>query len=118
MDENFHTHLSAQHEPMKRALVELLRIPSVCDEGAGGFPFGPALDQALRKALEIASALGFRTQYGEGGYYAYAEVGEGTEMLGILGHLDVVPPGKLKDWNRDPFDPVEKGGMLYGRGTQ
>jgi predicted dipeptidase len=39
-------------------------------------------------------------------------------MLGILGHLDVVPPGKLEDWERDPFDPVEKDGMIYGRGTQ
>ena len=118
MPENFDAHLSAQQEPMKRALVELLRIPSVCDEGAGGFPFGPAIDQALRKALEIASGLGFRTHYGEGGYYAFAEVGEGTEMLGILGHLGVVPPGKLADWQRDPFDPAEKDGMLYGRGSQ
>ncbi len=39
-------------------------------------------------------------------------------MLGILGHLDVVPPGKLEDWEHDPFDPFEKDGMLYGRGTQ
>ncbi len=49
---------------------------------------------------------------------AIAEIGEGAEMLGILGHLDVVPPGKLDDWEHDPFDPVEKDGMLYGRGTQ
>jgi predicted dipeptidase len=39
-------------------------------------------------------------------------------MLGILGHLDVVPPGNLQDWEHDPFDPTEKDGMLYGRGTQ
>ena len=52
------------------------------------------------------------------GIMAIAEVGEGAEMLGILGHLDVVPPGKLKDWNRDPFDPIEKGDLLFGRGTQ
>jgi len=90
----------------------------VCNEGEGGYPFGVAIEQALRKALEIASELGFRTHYGDGGYYGFAEVGEGTEMLGILGHLDVVPPGKLKDWERDPFDPVEKDGMLYGRGAQ
>ncbi len=38
--------------------------------------------------------------------------------MGILGHLDVVPPGNLNDWDHDPFDPVEKDGMLYGRGTQ
>ena len=118
MLENFAAHLAAQHEPMKAALIELVRLPSVCDEGAGGYPFGQAVDQALRKALNIAGDLGFKTQYGDGGYYGYAEIGEGAEMLGILGHLDVVPPGKLKDWERDPFDPVEKDGMLYGRGTQ
>jgi len=110
--------LIAQQEPFKVALVELVRIPSVCDEGAGGYPFGAAIDQALRKALQIASDFGFITQYGNGEYYGFAEVGQGAEMLGILGHLDVVPPGKLKDWDRDPFDPFEKDGMLYGRGTQ
>jgi succinyl-diaminopimelate desuccinylase len=118
MLENINSHLAAQHEPMKAALVELLRIPSVCNEGEGGYPFGVAIDQALRKALEIADQLGFKTHYGDGGYYGYAEVGEGAEMLGVLGHLDVVPPGKLQDWERDPFDPVEKDGMLYGRGSQ
>lgn len=111
-------HLKAQQAPMKAALIELVRIPSVCDEGAGGYPFGEAIDQALLKALEIAGNLGFQTQYGDGGYYGYAEVGEGPEMLGVLGHLDVVPPGKLEDWEHDPFDPVEKDGTLFGRGTQ
>jgi len=117
MLENIDRHLAAQQAPLKAALVELVRIPSVCDEGAGGFPFGENIDRALRKALQVAGDLGFRTQYGDG-YYGFAEVGEGKEMLGILGHLDVVPPGKLEDWERDPFDPVEMDGMLFGRGTQ
>ena len=118
MAENFDSQLASQQEPFKRALVELVRIPSICHEGAGGYPFGEAIDQALRKALQISGDLGFKTKYGDGGYYGYAEVGEGKEMLAILGHLDVVPAGKLKDWERDPFDPAEKDGMLYGRGTQ
>jgi succinyl-diaminopimelate desuccinylase len=112
------SHLEAQQEPLKKALAELVRIPSVCDEGGAGYPFGEAIDQALHKALELAADLGFRTQYGDGGYYGFAEIGEGDEMLGILGHLDVVPPGKLEDWEHDPFNPVEEDGMLYGRGTQ
>jgi succinyl-diaminopimelate desuccinylase len=111
-------HLEAQQASLKAALIELVRIPSVCNEGDGRCPFGAAVDQALRKALQIASDLGFRTHYGDGGYYGYAEVGEGAEMVGVLGHLDVVPPGNLEDWERDPFDPAEADGMLYGRGTQ
>jgi succinyl-diaminopimelate desuccinylase len=103
---------------MKAALIELVRIPSVCEEGAGGYPFGPAIEAALRKALEIAAGLGFRTQYGDGGYYGFAETGDGAEMVGVLCHVDVVPPGNLAEWARDPFDPVEIDGLLYGRGTQ
>ena len=118
MPENIDLHLAAQQEPMKAALVELVRIPSVCVEGEDGTPFGKSVDLALHKALQIAGGLGFKTQYGDGGYYGFAEIGEGEEMLGILGHLDVVPPGKLEDWNHDPFDPVEKDGKLHGRGTQ
>ncbi len=115
---DFSDHLAAQRAPMKAALKELVRIPSVCDEGAGGFPFGEPIDQALRVALQIAAGLGFRTRYGDGGYYGLADVGEGQQMLGVLGHLDVVPPGNLKDWKHHPFAPVERGGKLYGRGTQ
>jgi predicted dipeptidase len=118
MLENIDTHLAALQEPLKAALAELIRIPSVCNEGEGGYPFGSAIDAALRKTLEIAGELGFKTHYGDGGYYGYAEIGHGPEMLGILGHLDVVPPGKLDDWDRDPFDPVEQDGLLYGRGSQ
>ena len=118
MLENIDTHLAAQQGPLKAAVAELVRIPSVCSEGEGGYPFGSAVDAALRKALQVAGELGFKTHYGEGGYYGYAEVGQGAEMLGILGHLDVVPPGKLQDWDRDPFDVVEIDGKLYGRGTQ
>ena len=89
-------HLQAQQQPLKAALIELVRIPSVCDEGAqvdavNRYPFGEAVDQALRKALQIAGDLGFRTSYGDGGYYGIAEIGEGEEMVGILGHMDVVP---------------------------
>ena len=118
MPVNLTEHLAAQETPLRAALCDLVRIPSVCAEGAGGYPFGAAVDQALRKALQIAGDLGFRTHYGDGGYYGYAEIGEGAEMVGVLGHLDVVPPGKLEDWQAGPFDPVEVDGMLYGRGTQ
>ncbi len=118
MPENFDSQLDAQEAPLKAALVELLRIPSVNAESTDQYPFGKEVDQALRKALQVAADLGFKTCYGDGGYYGYAEVGEGQEMLAILGHLDVVPAGKLKDWAHGPFDPIEKDGLLFARGSQ
>ena len=86
MDLDISQQLEAQRAPMKAALIDLVRIPSVLAESTGDYLFGPAIDQALRKALQIADELGFRTQYGDGGYYGFAETGSGKELVGILGH--------------------------------
>ncbi|WP_066174842.1 M20 family metallopeptidase [Bacillus marinisedimentorum] len=100
------------------ALKELVRIPSVIGDPAPAAPFGTAIGEALTNVLELCSRLGFRTYQDPEGYYGYAEIGEGREMAGILGHLDVVPPGSIGDWDTGPFDPAEREGKLFGRGTQ
>lgn len=100
------------------SIKELVHIPSVIDEASSRYPFGKNIDACLRKALEICEGLGFRTYYDPDGYYGYAEIGQGEELVGILGHLDVVPTGGLDVWKHDPFEPVIEDGKLYGRGTQ
>ncbi|KXG74840.1 putative dipeptidase [Thermotalea metallivorans] len=101
-----------------QGIQELIRIPSVIAEPSEQYPFGEAIDRVLRKTLEICEGLGFRTYYDPEGYYGYAEIGQGKELVGVLGHLDVVPAGSLDDWENNPFEPVIKDGKLYGRGTQ
>jgi predicted dipeptidase len=118
MKEEIKQHLANQRDPLREAIKGLVRFPSVLEEGGDGFPFGKGVDGVLRKTLEISERLGFRTKYGDGGYYGYAEVGHGEELIGILGHLDVVPAGELDNWDTDPFHPVEKEGKIFGRGTQ
>lgn len=56
----------------------------------------------------------------EGRYNVVAERppnGEGGRSAIFNGHLDVVSPEPLNHWTRDPFDPLEKEGWLYGRGA-
>ncbi|MBX7500736.1 succinyl-diaminopimelate desuccinylase [Qipengyuania sp. YG27] len=40
---------------------------------------------------------------------------EGSKHFAFAGHLDVVPPGG--GWASEPFDPEERGELLYGRGA-
>ena len=101
----------------KEALKELVGINSVLDESKEGAPFGVGPKKALEKAVEIAGNLGFRTMIDPDRHYGYAEIGEGDDLFGVLGHIDVVPAGDLNSWNTDPFELVEKDGRLYGRGT-
>ncbi|MCM3765798.1 M20 family metallopeptidase [Neobacillus niacini] len=119
ISESFIPELRKIESDFHQALMELVKIPSVINEGEDGFPFGRDIDRALRKTLEICEKLGFRTFYDPKGYYGYAEIGAGKEMIGVLGHLDVVPAGKLDEWvESSPFQPAIKDGKMYGRGTQ
>lgn len=100
------------------SIKELVSIPSVIDEASPQHPFGENIGKALKKTLQTCESLGFRTYCDPEGYYGYAEIGQGQELVGILGHLDVVPPGSLELWTHDPFNPIIEDGKLYGRGTQ
>lgn len=47
----------------------------------------------------------------------WATHGNGSPVLVLLGHTDVVPPGPAEAWTSDPFEPTIRDGMLYGRGA-
>ena len=104
---------------MIESIKAAVRINSVMDEytATESMPFGKGVDESLRKTLEIAESLGFKTVYKDG-YYGYAEIGEGEELIGILGHIDVVPIGDESKWKFPPFSATEEDGYIYGRGTQ
>ncbi len=47
----------------------------------------------------------------------WARRGTAAPVFCFAGHTDVVPTGPLEEWTSDPFTPVVREGLLYGRGA-
>ena len=93
---------------------ELIKFPSITPIDAGVMKF---LEKKLKK-------IGFKTkilEFKEKGFKPvknlYAKLGTKQPNLCYAGHLDVVPPGNMKDWTINPFQPSIKKGHLIGRGA-
>ena len=78
------------------------------------FPFGEGVQDAFACFLKKAKELGFETQNIDN-YGGHVDFGQGTETVGILGHLDVVPEGE--GWSFAPYSAAVSDGYIYGRGT-
>lgn len=116
--EKYYKKLEDNFSEFLKNLDRLVSIPSYLQEDESKFPFGKNIQKALEEMLTICKELGFKTYIDPEGYYGYAEIGEGDKLVGVLGHLDVVPPGDLSKWENDPFKPIIKDGKYYGRGSQ
>ncbi|MCL2222845.1 MAG: Sapep family Mn(2+)-dependent dipeptidase [Oscillospiraceae bacterium] len=101
----------------KADLAGLVSANSKNAPASGKAPLGEGIQQALETALDIAGKCGLKTTIDPEGYYGYAEIGEGKELFGVLGHLDVVPADDVESWNTPPFELTEKDGKLFGRGV-
>jgi succinyl-diaminopimelate desuccinylase len=69
--------------------------------------------------IERLEAMGFaveRMRFGPVDNF-WAKRGSGGPVFCFAGHTDVVPSGPLEEWQSDPFKPVIKDGLLYGRGA-
>lgn len=102
-------------EEMIRTLQELIQIKSVSDKAKDNMPFGEGVQKAYDYMMEKSSQEGFIIKNADN-YGGHADLpGNGDKVMGIVGHLDVVP--EAGGWDEDPYGGVVKDGFLYGRGT-
>ncbi len=103
---------------MVKDIAYLVEVPSIRDlsTASQGAPFGKDIRTVFDRFAEIAERKNFHVEDFEG-YAMHVEEGEGEEIVGILGHLDVVPVYDEDMWSSNPFTLSERDGHLYGRGV-
>ena len=116
MEQKIDELVKSYREDMIQSLEELVSIPSVInlENAREGAPFGMEIRSALDGLLKLAGELGFETRDYDG-YAAAVDFGTEGKEVGILSHIDVVPPGN--GWSKNPFVPEIVNGKMYGRGT-
>lgn len=102
-------------DEMITTLQELLSIRSVVEESDGEFPFGAGVQEAFAYMLNKSAEAEFHTVNIDN-YGGHADMkGTGDGIMGIVGHLDVVPEGS--GWEDAPYSGTMKDNKIYGRGT-
>jgi succinyl-diaminopimelate desuccinylase len=114
--EKIEAYMAAHTQEMIEDICELCRINSEKMPAEEDMPFGPGAAECLDAALDMAEGYGFEVQDYDG-YVGCVDFDSTLpKQLDILAHLDVVPAGE--GWQEtEPFQPVVKEGLLYGRGT-
>jgi acetylornithine deacetylase/succinyl-diaminopimelate desuccinylase-like protein len=112
-------HLETNFDSFKKTLIDLSKIPSISAK-----PFPPEAVQksaaAIADSLRAVGVENVQVLTIDGVHpYVYGDFKhkKGAPTLLLYGHHDVQPVGNEARWSTPPFEPVEKGGRLYGRGV-
>lgn len=111
--------VAADFQRTQSELEALVRIPSVSAAG-----FDPS--EVRRSAEYVASLLResgaqdvqlLELDGAHPAVYGHKPGPAGAPTVLLYAHHDVQPPGPDSIWDTKPFEPVERDGRLYGRGT-
>ena len=116
MNIDFKQEVLNHKEDLLKDLFELLSVRSILGTDiTEETPFGSGPREALDLILSFGERDGYKTKLVEN-KAGHIEVGEGEEIFGILGHVDVVPVVEA-DWISHPFKPEVRDGKIFARGS-
>lgn len=108
--------LNQQFDELVATLQNVLRYKTEKGVEEKGAPFGREVRNCLDYVLNTAKGWGLDT-YNDDGYAGHVDLkGSGHQVLGILGHLDVVPSNPA-EWKYPPYAAEIHDGKIYARGT-
>jgi len=113
------TTVEALMPQLKSELSSLVRIPSISEAGFSREPVHEAHDFVVKLLRSVGvknvEPLDLPNTYPIIKGRIPAPPGAPTVLL--YGHYDVVPPGDESKWQSPPFEPTERNGAIYGRGS-
>ncbi len=103
---------------VRRDLEDLVRIPSVWSDPARHAD----VHRSAERVAELLRDAGFAeveivSEGGAPAVIAHHPAPPGAATVLLYAHHDVQPEGDAAQWQSRPFEPEERGGRLYGRGT-
>jgi succinyl-diaminopimelate desuccinylase len=101
--------MSITPSPTLELTKTLIRRPSVSPDDHGCL-------EVIASRLEAAGCTVEHLPYGNVANL-WARHGTTAPVLCFAGHTDVVPTGPREEWATDPFEPVIRDGVLFGRGA-
>lgn len=119
MHEDLRAAVAADMPRLKELLSKLIRLESV---SADGFDPG-AVRRSGETIVTLLDDLGYKDaqllESSSGHPAVYAEIPgpEGAPTVLLYAHYDVQPTGPIAEWATGPFEPVERDGRIYGRGS-
>lgn len=100
---------------MVSSLSKLISIPSIVCDADSDMPFGRDVHEAYSCMLDMAEKEGF-TQFNADNFGGHIDFqGREDGIVGIVGHLDVVPEGD--NWDFEPYGGNVIDGKICGRGA-
>jgi succinyl-diaminopimelate desuccinylase len=112
--QRINTKIDELKNDLVRSTQEVVRAKSVNGPAQPGKPYGEGPANAIAAALDVSQRLGFKVKNVDN-YVGYAEYGSGKELVGVLGHMDVVPEGD--GWTYPPYAAEIHDNKIFGRGT-
>lgn len=119
MHDDLRAAVAADMPRLTELLETLIRMPSVSADG-----FDPEAVRSTGKSIvEMLDAAGFdkaqllESSNGHPAVFAERRVDDQAPTVLLYAHYDVQPPGPADEWDTGPFEPVQKNGRIYGRGS-
>lgn len=119
MHDDLRSAVSADMPRLTELLKTLIRMKSVSAHGydpAGVREAGEAI-VAMLDDQGLANARLLESSNGNPAVFAEIPAPDGAPTVLLYAHYDVQPPGPSDEWDSGPFDPVEIGGRIHGRGS-